>query len=158
MDQLLDMRLRNGVSFDHLASVYEEYTGKIAVENLRPSWLIFSDGFRKTRVSDRRQAGVRPRRCRWSAWCVSADDGGSSQRSSKLTSRGPVLYHQERVGLNGRMFTVHKFRTMRQDAEAATRAGVERDARRRASRRSAASCGARGSTSSRSCGTCCAAT
>ena len=33
------------MTFDHLASVYEEYTGKIAVENLRPSWLIFSDGF-----------------------------------------------------------------------------------------------------------------
>ena len=34
-----------GVTFDHLASVYERYTGKIAVENLRPSWLIFSAGF-----------------------------------------------------------------------------------------------------------------
>ena len=49
MDRLLDIRLRSGVTFDHLASVYEEYTGKIAVENLRPSWLIFSEGFRKTR-------------------------------------------------------------------------------------------------------------
>ena len=48
VDRLLDMKL-GGVTFDHLASVYEEYTGKIAVENLRPSWLIFSDGFRKTR-------------------------------------------------------------------------------------------------------------
>ena len=47
MDKLLEMKL-DGVSFDHLASVYEEYTGKIAVENLRPSWLIFSDGFRKS--------------------------------------------------------------------------------------------------------------
>ena len=34
-------------TFDHLASVYEEYTGKIAVENLRPSWLIFSSGFQQ---------------------------------------------------------------------------------------------------------------
>ena len=50
MDQLLDMRLRSGVLFDHLASVYEEYTGKIALENLRPSWLVFSTGFRKTRL------------------------------------------------------------------------------------------------------------
>ncbi len=46
MDKLLEMKL-DGVRFDHLASVYEEYTGKIAVENLRPSWLIFSDGFRQ---------------------------------------------------------------------------------------------------------------
>ena len=56
MDQLLDMKLNNGVRFDHLASVYEEYTGKIAVENLRPSWLIFSEGFRKSRRSLRRSA------------------------------------------------------------------------------------------------------
>ena len=48
MDRLLDMKL-NGVRFDHLASVYEECTGKIAVENLRPSWFIFSTGFRKSR-------------------------------------------------------------------------------------------------------------
>src|SRR6185295_11730520 len=47
MDKLLEMKL-DGVSFAHLASVYEEYTGKIAVENLRPSWLIFSSGFRKS--------------------------------------------------------------------------------------------------------------
>ena len=45
-----------GVTFDHLASVYEEYTGKIAIENLRPSWLIFSPGFRKSRAGRRRQA------------------------------------------------------------------------------------------------------
>jgi lipopolysaccharide/colanic/teichoic acid biosynthesis glycosyltransferase len=38
----------------------------------------------------------------------------------KLTSPGPALYHQERVGLHGRVFTVHKFRSMRSDAEAGT--------------------------------------
>lgn len=36
----------------------------------------------------------------------------------KLTSRGPVLYRQERVGLGGRVFRIYKFRTMRLDAEA----------------------------------------
>ena len=55
MDKLLEMKL-DGVRFDHLASVYEQYTGKIAVENLRPSWLIFSSGFAKARIV---QAGKR---------------------------------------------------------------------------------------------------
>src|SRR5437870_2432514 len=49
MDKLLEMKL-DGVRFDHLASMYEQYTGRIAVEHLRPSWLIFSEGFRKTRL------------------------------------------------------------------------------------------------------------
>ncbi len=37
----------------------------------------------------------------------------------RLTSRGPGIYSQERVGLNGRRFTMYKIRTMRQDAESA---------------------------------------
>ncbi len=120
MGQLLDVRLRTGVAFDHLASVYEEYTGKIALENLRPSWLIFSAGFRKTRML---LAAKR-------AFDVVAAVSGLTLASPlmalaaivvKLESPAdPILYHQERVGLNGRTFTIHKFRTMRTDAEAGT--------------------------------------
>ncbi len=118
MDRLLEMKLA-GVQFDHLATVYEEYTGKIAVENLRPSWLIFSEGFRKTpALSAMKRAGD-----------VAAAVVGLVLASPlllicaalvKLTSAGPVLYHQLRVGQHGTNFRVHKFRSMRQDAEAAT--------------------------------------
>jgi exopolysaccharide biosynthesis polyprenyl glycosylphosphotransferase len=99
--------------------VYEEYTGKIAVENLRPSWFIFSSGFRKSRLlgAAKRLLDV-----------VSATTGlviglpimAVVALLVRLTSAGPVLYHQQRVGLHGRHFTVHKFRTMRMDAEAET--------------------------------------
>jgi sugar transferase (PEP-CTERM system associated) len=119
MERLLEMKLGLGVAFDHLASVYEEYTGKIAVENLRPSWLIFSEGFRKTRLvlAAKRVMDV-----------VLAAAGlliltpvmAVASAVVKLTSPGPALYHQQRVGMHGRLFTVHKIRTMRMDAESAT--------------------------------------
>jgi sugar transferase (PEP-CTERM system associated) len=118
VEKLLEMKLE-GVSFDHLASVYEEYTGKIAVENLRPSWLIFSDGFKKTRLltASKRLLDI-----------VVSSVGlvlalplmAIVVIAIRLTSTGPVLYHQNRVGQYGRVFTVHKFRSMRVDAEAAT--------------------------------------
>jgi sugar transferase (PEP-CTERM system associated) len=118
MDKLLELRL-DGVNFDHLATLYEEYTGKIAVENLRPSWFIFSQGFHKTR---------------WSTAAKRMLDLGIGTvglivafpvmalvaLAVKLTSPGPVFYHQRRVGLHGRLFTIHKFRSMRHNAEATT--------------------------------------
>ena len=68
MDKLLEMKL-DGVTFDHLASVYEEYTGKIAVENLRPSWLIFSSGFKKSALLSAGKRLLRPRRSPASVCC-----------------------------------------------------------------------------------------
>jgi sugar transferase (PEP-CTERM system associated) len=118
MDKLLEMKLE-GVSFGHLASVYETYTGKIAVENLRPSWLIFSEGFRKSRLQDAAKRVMD----------VSVGAVGVLLAvpvmllvalAIKCTSRGPVLYHQRRVGQHGRVFTVHKFRSMYADAEKGT--------------------------------------
>lgn len=120
MDRLLDMRLRSGVLFDHLASIYEEYTGKIALENLRPSWLVFSTGFRKGRVVMivKRAFDIFASVC---GLVLASPLMLLSAVLVKLDSpRDPVLYHQERVGLNGTPFTIHKFRTMRTDAEVAT--------------------------------------
>ncbi len=119
MDTLLTVRLDTGVTFDHLASVYEEYTGKIAVENLRPSWFIFSSGFRKTRLL-RAQKRLLDLIASTVGLVLAAPIMAVVAAVVKLGSPGPILYHQRRVGLQGRHFTVHKFRTMRQDAEAAT--------------------------------------
>jgi len=118
MEKLLEMKL-DGVTFDHLASVYEQYTGKIAIENLRPSWLIFSAGFKKSRFVSASKRALD---------LVLSTVGlvlllplmAVVAIAVKLTSPGPVLYHQQRVGRQGHIFTVHKFRTMRHNAEAET--------------------------------------
>jgi len=119
MEKLLEMKLERGVSFDHLATVYEHYTGKIAVENLRPSWLIFSEGFKKTwllrttkRVMDTCAAIV--------GLILAAPLMIGAALAVKLTSPGPALFRQRRVGQYGRVFTVYKIRSMQVDAEART--------------------------------------
>jgi sugar transferase (PEP-CTERM system associated) len=118
MDKLLDIKL-DGVQFDHLATVYEEYTGKIAIENLRPSWLIFSPGFNKTlvlkavkRVIDIVAAAI--------GLVLAFPFMILIAIGIVATSRGRVFYHQRRVGRDGHVFTVHKFRSMYEDAEAGT--------------------------------------
>jgi sugar transferase (PEP-CTERM system associated) len=118
MDKLLEMKL-DGVSFDHLASVYEGYTGKIAVENLRPSWLIFSAGFKKTRLlsTSKRTLDIV---LSIVGLVLALPLMALIAIAIRLTSHGPIFYHQQRVGQHGRLFTVHKFRSMRPDAEAQT--------------------------------------
>jgi sugar transferase (PEP-CTERM system associated) len=118
MEKLLEMKL-DGVQFEHLTSVYEKYTGKIAVENLRPSWLIFSSGFKKSRLQDvvkrTMDVGVA------AAGCVLALPlMACAAVAVRLSSAGPVLYRQSRVGQHGRVFVISKFRSMRQDAEKET--------------------------------------
>ena len=119
MDELLAMKLNLGVRFDHLASVYEQYTGKIAVENLRPSWMIFGDGFRKSptvaalkRASDVVLALV--------GLLLASPAMLIVALVLRFGSTGPVLYSQTRVGKDGVNFTMYKFRSMRVDAEAAS--------------------------------------
>jgi sugar transferase (PEP-CTERM system associated) len=118
MDRLLEMKL-DGVQFDHLASVYEEYTGKIAIENLRPSWLIFSAGFRKgavlrttKRALDTLIAGL--------GLLVAAPFMIIAAAAISISSPGGAIFAQQRVGINGRLFTLYKFRSMWADAEKST--------------------------------------
>ena len=119
IDKLLQMKIESGIMFDDLPTVYEQYTGKIAIENLRPSWLIFSGGFRKTRTL---RAVKRLSDLLASAGMLLALGPVMAVVAAliKLTSRGPVLYHQQRVGQRGRVFVIRKFRSMRTDAEANT--------------------------------------
>ena len=115
MDKLLEMKLE-GVTFRDVASVYEECTGKIATENLRPSWLIFSDGFRKSNwvIATKRALEVL---LAFIGLVVTLPILLVLAAVIKLSSPGPALYSQLRVGQNGRLFRVYKLRSMRNDAE-----------------------------------------
>jgi sugar transferase (PEP-CTERM system associated) len=119
MEQLLEIRLNRGVRFNHLATVYEDYTGKIAVENLRPSWLIFSEGFRKTRtlIATKRALDILLSAI---GLVLAIPVMLLVAIALRFTSPGPVFYHQRRVGRDNEIFTIHKFRSMRTDAEKAT--------------------------------------
>lgn len=112
---LLDCRLR-GISVEDWPAFYEKVTGKILVSDLRPSWLIFSDGFVKTRraIIIKRAIDVM---LSLAGVLVTSPLIAVTALAVKLESPGPVLFRQTRLGQYGRPFTIYKFRSMRADAE-----------------------------------------
>ena len=117
MKELLDLRM-NGVKIEEATTWLEKISGKIEVENLYPSWLVFGEGFRRSTlfVVIRRGLSVI---ISLIGLILAAPLIPFIMLAICLDSRGPVFYTQTRVGKNGRLFKVVKFRTMRQDAEAA---------------------------------------
>lgn len=118
VEQLLKCRL-NGIQIEERELLYERVTGKIAVEALRPSYLIFNEGFRKSplRVATKRALDVV---ASFFGLLLSLPIILLTAIAIKLDSRGPVYYAQERVGQEGKSFMLYKFRSMRSDAEAKT--------------------------------------
>ena len=114
--QLLDLSLSGDVAIEECAGFYERLTGRVSLDMMRPSWLIFSSRARQARLS----AVLRTAFHRAAALVgavVSLPLALLTAVLIKLDSPGPVLYSQERVGKNGRPFRVYKFRSMRTDAE-----------------------------------------
>jgi len=116
VDQLLDLRLQGTVAIEEGTSLYERVTGKISVEMLRPSWIIFSGGNRRGRLElgARRTINIIGALI---AMVLSAPIALITAIAIKIDSSGPVFYTQERVGKNNRPFTIIKFRSMRVNAE-----------------------------------------
>lgn len=112
---LLECRLR-GIGVEDWPTFYEKQTGKVLVTNMRPSWLIFSDGFVKTHVTQVVKRGLDVTLA-LAGLVLSLPVMAIIAVLVKLDSRGPVLFRQERVGQNGRVFVLKKFRSMRTDAE-----------------------------------------
>lgn len=118
VEELLELRL-GGVRVEEATSWLEKISGRIEVEQLYPSWLIFTEGFRFS-VFFRMVRRVLNFSVALLALVVSLPLLPFIVLAVKLGSPGPVLYRQQRVGRRGKIFHCYKFRTMRQDAEADT--------------------------------------
>jgi sugar transferase (PEP-CTERM system associated) len=116
MQELLTLRMR-GVKIEEATSWLEKISGKIEVENLYPSWLVFGEGFRRssTFILVRRVLSIV---ISLVGLILSLPLLPFIMLAIRLDSKGPVFYTQTRVGKGGRTFKVVKFRTMRVDAEA----------------------------------------
>jgi sugar transferase (PEP-CTERM system associated) len=115
ISELLEAKL-SGVHVEDATSMYERLTGKILVDDLKPSWLIFSDGFVISRWTRFQKRGIDLVLASVGT-ILSAPLTLLTALAVYLDSGGPILYCQERVGENGNTFTVYKFRSMRVDAE-----------------------------------------
>ena len=118
VDFLLALKNR-GVQVQDGNDVYESITGKVPIESIRLSWLLFSPGSHASRlflISARLASLV----ISIVGLLLSLPLLPFIILAIKLGSPGPVLYWQNRVGRDEKVFRCYKFRTMRSDAEADT--------------------------------------
>jgi sugar transferase (PEP-CTERM system associated) len=114
--ELLKLSLSGDVTIEESAAFYERLTGRVLLDMVRPSWLIFSSRGRRARVNELARTLIY-RAIAFIGAILSLPIAIITAILIKLDSRGPVLYKQERVGKNGRTFRLMKFRSMRVDAE-----------------------------------------
>ena len=113
--ELLDCKLQ-GVRVLDLASHFEQTLGQIRLDSLYAGWLIFGDGFCQGtfRTIVKRLFDIV---CATILIALATPIMVIAAILIVLEDGFPLLYRQERVGLNGRLFNVIKFRSMRRDAE-----------------------------------------
>jgi len=113
--ELLDCKLQ-GVRVVDMATHFEQTLGQIRLDSVSAGWLIFGDGFSQglLRTMVKRLFDIV---CALILLVLASPVILVTGLLILLESGGPILYLQERVGLNGRLFNVVKFRSMRTDAE-----------------------------------------
>lgn len=115
LQELLDCKM-NGIDVLDVQSFFERESGKIVIDVLRTGWLIFSEGFAQNMWHCYMKRGI-DIFVSLAALLVSLVVTLPVALLIKLEDRGPVFYSQLRVGRNGKVFRVYKFRSMRVDAE-----------------------------------------
>jgi len=115
-NKLLQLSLAGQVTIEEGLTFYERITGRVSLNMLRPSWLIFTGRRRRAKLSELSRTLVH-----WLVALIAAILSLPLVLLTailvKLESRGPIFYKQERVGKNGRTFVLMKFRSMKVDAE-----------------------------------------
>jgi sugar transferase (PEP-CTERM system associated) len=115
--ELLECRLA-GIDVSELLTFLERETGRVRIDVLNPSWMIFGEGFRRDplrRFSSRTLDLAASSLILLVTWPLMLVTVLAIKLEEGWTA--PVFYAQQRVGLGGRVFNVLKFRSMRQDAE-----------------------------------------
>ncbi|MBS0474559.1 MAG: TIGR03013 family PEP-CTERM/XrtA system glycosyltransferase [Proteobacteria bacterium] len=107
-----------GVHVNEFASFMERETGRVDLDTVNPSWLIFSDGFSSGRAVSAALKRVFDIAASSLLLALTAPVIALFALLVKLDSAGPAFFRQRRVGLYGQDFDVIKLRSMRNDAEA----------------------------------------
>lgn len=115
LDELLSCKLM-GIRITELSTFFEREAGQLQLETLNASWMIHSEGFENglardinKRIFDLCASGL--------LLLVTFPVMAVAALFIMLESGFPVIYRQERVGQDDRVFTIYKFRSMRNDAE-----------------------------------------
>ncbi|MBD8524853.1 TIGR03013 family XrtA/PEP-CTERM system glycosyltransferase [Pseudomarimonas arenosa] len=123
LEELMQCRL-HGVTISGLASFFEQESGRINLALVRPSWVVYAEGFDAGTVRSISKRGfdlLASSLLLLLALPLMLGTALAIALESRF--RGPIFYRQERVGMAGESFQVIKFRSMRTDAE---RDGVAR--------------------------------
>ena len=107
-----------GVHVNDFSSFIERETGRVDLDTVNPSWLIFSDGFSSSRMISSAAKRVFDIVASSILLTLTLPIIAVFAVLVKLDSKGPAFFRQERVGLYGETFNLIKLRSMRTDAEA----------------------------------------
>jgi len=114
-EELLKCRME-GISVEEGIAFYEHLTGKLLVERAYPSFLIFSNGFTKSTFNRSVKAAM-DYFLSSVGLIISLPIMALVALAIKIDSSGPIFYRQKRVGKNGKIFKLIKFRSMKENAE-----------------------------------------